>query len=74
MIQDSSIAFTLSASVEGGCKRFPGVMCSESRDAVIAAKNRVIVYLQQTDRISERVRSHIPTDQIFCGVLHQLTI
>ena len=25
----SSIAFTLSASVEGGCKRIPGFMCSE---------------------------------------------
>ncbi len=30
----------LSAPVEGGCKRIPGFMCSESRDAARAAKTR----------------------------------
>ena len=34
----SFVAFTLPASVEGGCKRIPGFMCSESRDAARAAK------------------------------------
>ena len=34
----SLIAFTLPASVEGGCKRIPGFMCSDSRDAATAVK------------------------------------
>ena len=42
------VNFTPRLQLRGGVERIPGFMCSESRDAARAAKNRVIVYLQHS--------------------------
>ena len=42
------VNFTPRLQLRGGVERIPGFMCSESRDAARAGKNRVIVHLQHS--------------------------